>query len=145
MGKTISYFGSKLDTQHVVEDKAFTQSLANDRFNPMKDFRDATSPGPGQYESNSKLHDKTNKIYLNRTTRMPAKRYETVSPGPGTYRHQDGFGMYSADDGKGNLINLIGASAGKTLGAKLKNSPYKSVNKLKQPSRFLTRVIEEEE
>jgi hypothetical protein len=111
----------------------------------MKDFRDGTSPGPGQYEGSSELHAKPNKIYLNRTTRMPAKRFETESPGPGTYRHQDGFGLYSTDDPKGNLINMIGASGGKTLRPKLKHSPYKSVNKLKHPSRYLTKVIEEEE
>jgi len=36
---------------------------------------------------------------------MNPNRYETITLGPGAYRHQDGFGVYCPDDKMNVLLN----------------------------------------
>ena len=64
--------------------------------------RNRSLPGPGNYEE---IEKKTFKGYLEKQVRMNPNRYETITLGPGAYRHQDGFGVYCPDDKMNILLN----------------------------------------
>jgi len=53
-------------------------------------------PGPGQYKESSKTPSKA--ATIPKQDRFKKNEYETDSTGPGAYRVQDGFGMYSINN-----------------------------------------------
>lgn len=68
-----------------------------DRFETIKDIQASKRPGPSSYQPKLlpfKLKDGSLKATASRFSR---KEYRTDAPGPGSYRVQSDFGIYSTD------------------------------------------------
>lgn len=69
------------------------------RFNPWIDFHNSKKPDPATYAIKTSATTKKPRAYVKQqAVRMKANRYDTDAPGPGAYRVQSEFGIYSPDD-----------------------------------------------
>ena len=70
-----------------------------DRFDPWIEYYNARKPAPASYAPKNTLTSKKSRAYVKQhTVRMKPDRYNTDAPGPGAYRMQTEFGVYSPDD-----------------------------------------------
>jgi len=69
-----------------------------DRFFQPLDSEKAKIPGPGTYrpKQNNLFARKASHITL-KSDRFLRNQYQTEAPGPGSYRSESGFGIYSLD------------------------------------------------
>ena len=68
------------------------------RFDPFVDFYDSKRPGPATYTPVVLRQKKAKGSARQQAIRMKKREYETISPGPGSYRLQSEFGIYSPED-----------------------------------------------
>ena len=109
-------YGSRIDSEHL--NSRFSMIAPGpERFDPLIDFLNSKRPGPATYSPKVKPK-KTKGSAKQDAIRMKDKFYETVSPGPGSYRFQSEFGIYSPDDAKNEVeVNEINQAAATQRGS----------------------------
>lgn len=96
-------FGSRVNSQHTFHG-ASSMHPSPSRFDTYQDGKDAMRPSPATYKAKDYHRKKILAQVRAENTRFPRNEYLTDAPGPGSYRHQSNFGIYSASDSH-NRVN----------------------------------------
>ena len=64
----------------------------------MYDPHDSAKPAPTSYSPKDVQVKHQPGHVQKKTVRFPKTKYDTLAPGPGSYRHQSNFGIYSPHD-----------------------------------------------
>ena len=125
------------------------------RFNESEINEKRRMPGPTHYSQTEAAKGKDGVIP--KQIRFRDDRYETISQGPGAYRHQDGFGIYCIEAHERMLAQTQTHDSFKPAVLKSPNSTFEEAGRLslaipnlaktqtvKRQSKFLSKLTQED-